>query len=197
MRFAHQVAHPPQKSPTRSLRLGFLLGASRVSKSAVKNSAQDPLTTRLDGLVHGVGGQVHMAWPRHGTAVDMGLLEHDGIFQCRKHAGEMAGLKPDLADSPVRKLNLERQRRNGLDSDNVRFHKQLSQIKSVDAYKLSASPGWSACPSQINPPPQKAQPNHSGWAFCWGLVDLAFIPISIHSLLKPILHLQFDYGHLR
>jgi len=30
-----------------------------------------------------------------------------------------------------------------------------------------------------------------------GLVDLAFIPISTHSLLKPILHLQFGYGHLR
>ena len=72
-----------------------------------------------------------MAWPRHGTTVDMGLLEQDGIFQCRKHAGEMAGLKPDLADSPVRKLNLERQRRNGFDNDNVSFHEKLSQISSV------------------------------------------------------------------
>ena len=90
MRFAHQVAHPPQKSPTRSLRLGFLLGASRVSKSAVKNSAQDPLTTRLDGLVHGVGGQVHMAWPRHGTTVDMGLLEHDGSILRAAHESAVA-----------------------------------------------------------------------------------------------------------
>lgn len=77
---------------------------------------------RFDRLVHSIWRKIQITRPRHSTALDVGLLKDDWIFQCFEDTRQVTWLELNLANGTISELHAQCKRRYGFDIYHIPFH---------------------------------------------------------------------------